>query len=187
MKILGINHSNDAAAALVVDGRVIAASQEERFTRIKHDASFPDKAIDFCLKTGGLKLGDLDAVGFFWNPGDPCRGAAAPAGELRAPPPRIPVRRAGAPVAEAGRARGERRADLAPGVGQEAGHPLHHAPPVPRGRGLLHLALRGSGHSHRRRLRRAPVDHHLPRPGQYASSCWPRSISRIPSARSTRR
>jgi carbamoyltransferase len=69
MKILGINHSNDAAAALVVDGRVLAASQEERFTRIKHDASFPDKAIEFCLKTQGLKLADLDAIGFFWNPG----------------------------------------------------------------------------------------------------------------------
>jgi len=69
MKILGINHSNDAAAALVVDGRVIAASQEERFSRIKHDPAFPDKAIDFCLKTQGLKLADLDAVAFFWNPG----------------------------------------------------------------------------------------------------------------------
>jgi carbamoyltransferase len=69
MKILGINHSNDAAAALVVDGRVVAASQEERFSRLKHDASFPDKAIDFCLKTQGITLGDLDAVGFFWNPG----------------------------------------------------------------------------------------------------------------------
>ena len=69
MKILGINHSNDAAAALVVDGRVIAASPEERFTRIKHDPAFPDKAIDFCLKMQGLKLGDLDAVAFFWNPG----------------------------------------------------------------------------------------------------------------------
>ena len=69
MKILGINHSNDAAAALVVDGRVIAASQEERFSRVKHDASFPDKAIDSCLKFGGLTLADLDAIGFFWNPG----------------------------------------------------------------------------------------------------------------------
>jgi carbamoyltransferase len=69
MKILGINHSNDAAAALIIDGRVIAASQEERFTRIKHDPSFPDKAIDFCLQTKGLKLADLDAVAFFWNPG----------------------------------------------------------------------------------------------------------------------
>jgi carbamoyltransferase len=69
MRILGINHSNDAAAALVVDGRVIAASQEERFSRIKHDQAFPDKAIDFCLKTQGLKLIDLDALAFFWNPG----------------------------------------------------------------------------------------------------------------------
>lgn len=69
MKILGINHSNDAAAALVVDGRVIAASQEERFSRIKHDPTFPDKAIDFCLGIQGLKLADLDAVAFFWNPG----------------------------------------------------------------------------------------------------------------------
>jgi carbamoyltransferase len=69
VKILGINHSNDAAAALVVDGRVVAASQEERYSRIKHDSSFPDKAIDFCLKMHGLKLGDLDAVAFFWNPG----------------------------------------------------------------------------------------------------------------------
>jgi carbamoyltransferase len=69
MKILGINHSNDAAAALVVDGRVLAASQEERFTRLKHDAGFPDKAIDYCLKSQGLKLADLDAIGFFWNPG----------------------------------------------------------------------------------------------------------------------
>jgi carbamoyltransferase len=69
MKILGINHSNDAAAALVVDGKVIAASQEERFTRLKHDPSFPDKAIDFCLRTQGLALADLDAVAFFWNPG----------------------------------------------------------------------------------------------------------------------
>jgi carbamoyltransferase len=69
MKILGINHSNDAAAALVVDGKVMAASQEERFTRLKHDSSFPDRAIDFCLRTHGLALADLDAVAFFWNPG----------------------------------------------------------------------------------------------------------------------
>ena len=96
MKILGINHSNDAAAALVVDGRVIAASQEERFTRIKHDPAFPDKAIDFCLKMQGLKLGDLDAVAFFWNPGI---HAEAPQRRLTnsvSPSFGISVRRAGA-------------------------------------------------------------------------------------------
>ncbi|MBM4370653.1 MAG: carbamoyl transferase [Deltaproteobacteria bacterium] len=69
MKILGINFSNDAAAALLVDGRRVAASTEERFTRRKHDASFPASAIGFCLKHAGLGMRDLDAVGFFWNPG----------------------------------------------------------------------------------------------------------------------
>jgi carbamoyltransferase len=67
--VLGINHSNDSAAALVVDGRVVAASQEERWSRQKHDRSFPHRAVDFCLKTGGLQLDDVDAVAFFWNPG----------------------------------------------------------------------------------------------------------------------
>jgi len=69
MHILGINYSNDAAAALVRDGHVIAACQEERFTRIKHDAGFPSHAVDWCLKQGGIALGDVDDVAFFWNPG----------------------------------------------------------------------------------------------------------------------
>jgi carbamoyltransferase len=69
MKVLGINFSNDAAAALVVDGVVIGAAQEERWTRRKHDAVFPAQAIAWCLAEGGLKLADIDAVGFFWNPG----------------------------------------------------------------------------------------------------------------------
>jgi carbamoyltransferase len=69
MNILGINFSNDAAAALLVDGRRVAASTEERFSRVKHDASFPARAVRFCLAEAGLSAGDLDAVGFFWNPG----------------------------------------------------------------------------------------------------------------------
>jgi carbamoyltransferase len=69
MRVLGINFSNDAAAALVVDGYVVAACQEERFTRIKHDAHFPVKAIRYCLDHAGLTLRDVDSVGFFWNPG----------------------------------------------------------------------------------------------------------------------
>jgi carbamoyltransferase len=69
MKVLGINFSNDAAAALVVDGQVLAASQEERFTRLKHDPQFPARATRFCLEHAGLRMRDLDAVGFFWNPG----------------------------------------------------------------------------------------------------------------------
>jgi len=69
MKVLGINFSNDAAAALVVDGRVVAAVQEERLSRIKHDAGFPARAVGYCLDHGQMTLHDVDAVGFFWNPG----------------------------------------------------------------------------------------------------------------------
>lgn len=69
MKILGINFSCDSAAALVEDGVVVAASQEERFSRIKHDPRFPDKAIDYCLSVAGGGLESVDSVAFFWNPG----------------------------------------------------------------------------------------------------------------------
>jgi len=69
MKVLGINFSNDAAAALVVDGHAVAAVQEERLSRVKHDASFPARAVRYCLEHAGLTLRDVDAVGFFWNPG----------------------------------------------------------------------------------------------------------------------
>ena len=56
--ILGISaFYHDSAAALVIDGRIVAAAQEERFTRIKHDSAFPTHAIDFCLKEGGLSVG----------------------------------------------------------------------------------------------------------------------------------
>ena len=68
MLVLGINHSNDSAAALVRDGVVIAASREERFSRVKHDSAFPSRAIGFCLSTIGAQLADVDAVAFFWNP-----------------------------------------------------------------------------------------------------------------------
>ncbi len=69
MKILGINFSCDSAAALVEDGVVVAASQEERFSRIKHDPRFPDRAIDYCLSVAGGGLESVDSVAFFWNPG----------------------------------------------------------------------------------------------------------------------
>ena len=58
--ILGISaFYHDAAAALVVDGRIVAAAQEERFTRRKHDASFPRHAVDYCLRPGGLTAAQL--------------------------------------------------------------------------------------------------------------------------------
>jgi carbamoyltransferase len=67
--ILGISaFYHDAAAALVVDGRIVAAAQEERFTRVKHDDRFPRQAVDYCLKVGGLEPGGLDYVGFYDKP-----------------------------------------------------------------------------------------------------------------------
>jgi carbamoyltransferase len=67
--ILGISaFYHDSAAALVIDGRIVAAAQEERFTRIKHDSAFPTLAIDYCLREGGLSPADLDYVAFYDKP-----------------------------------------------------------------------------------------------------------------------
>ena len=67
--ILGISaFYHDSAAALVVDGQIVAAAQEERFTRKKHDHEFPLRAIEFCLAEGGLKPDQLDFVGFYDKP-----------------------------------------------------------------------------------------------------------------------
>ena len=67
--ILGISALyHDAAAALVVDGKIAAAAQEERFSRVKHDASFPDRAIAYCLEQARLDMSQLDYVGFYEKP-----------------------------------------------------------------------------------------------------------------------
>src|SRR5664279_3214472 len=69
MRILGISaFYHDSAAAIVEDGRVVAAAQEERFTRKKHDASFPHHAISYCLDATGTKLSDIDHVSFYDKP-----------------------------------------------------------------------------------------------------------------------
>jgi len=69
MSILGISaFYHDSAACLVQDGKIIAAAQEERFTRKKHDASFPKNAVEFPLKQGGINTSDLDYVGFYDKP-----------------------------------------------------------------------------------------------------------------------
>jgi carbamoyltransferase len=69
MRILGISaFYHDAAAALVVDGRITAAAQEERFTRRKHDATFPHNAVAYCLDHAGLQPGELDHVVFYDKP-----------------------------------------------------------------------------------------------------------------------
>ncbi|MEW6156780.1 MAG: carbamoyltransferase N-terminal domain-containing protein, partial [Verrucomicrobiota bacterium] len=67
--ILGISaFYHDSAAALVVDGEIVAAAQEERFTRKKHDPGYPEKAIAFCLKEAGVSIEQLDYVAFYDKP-----------------------------------------------------------------------------------------------------------------------
>jgi carbamoyltransferase len=67
--ILGISaYYHDSAAALLVDGRIVAAAQQERFSRKKHDAAFPDDAISYCLREAGLQMADVDHVVFYDKP-----------------------------------------------------------------------------------------------------------------------
>ena len=67
--ILGISaYYHDSAAALIIDGKIIAAAQEERFSRKKHDSSYPINAIKYCLKESGLKLRELDYIVFYDKP-----------------------------------------------------------------------------------------------------------------------
>ena len=69
MYILGIScYYHDAAAALLHDGMLVAAASEERFTRKKHDYSFPSQAIDFCLRQAGITTQDLSYVVFYEKP-----------------------------------------------------------------------------------------------------------------------
>jgi carbamoyltransferase len=68
-RILGISaYYHDAAACLVVAGQIVAAAQEERFTRKKHAPSFPRQAVAYCLKAGGIGTAELDLVGFYEKP-----------------------------------------------------------------------------------------------------------------------
>src|SRR3989338_8409675 len=69
MNILGIScFYHDSAACLLKDGKIIAAAQEERFTRKKHDVDFPEKAIRYCLEEGGIKIEDVDYISFYEKP-----------------------------------------------------------------------------------------------------------------------
>jgi carbamoyltransferase len=69
MKIMGISaFYHDSAAAVTEDGKIIAAAQEERFTRKKHDSSFPVNACKYCLEYTGLKIDELDAIAFYDKP-----------------------------------------------------------------------------------------------------------------------
>lgn len=69
MIVLGLSFDfHDSAAALLIDGRIVAAVQEERFTRIKHDAAFPRRSIEFCLREGGITIDRVDHIVYYENP-----------------------------------------------------------------------------------------------------------------------
>src|ERR1700754_1483749 len=69
MRVLGISaFYHDSAAALIEDGKLVGAAQEERFTRKKHDAGFPQNAVEYCLDEAGIKLADVDYVAFYDKP-----------------------------------------------------------------------------------------------------------------------
>ena len=69
MDILGISaFYHDSAACLVINGEIIAATQEERFTRKKHDTSFPINAITFCLESQKIGINDIGYIGFYEKP-----------------------------------------------------------------------------------------------------------------------
>ena len=67
--VLGLSaYYHDSAACLLRNGEIVAAAQEERFTRKKGDANFPHNAVAFCLEQAGIRVEDLDAVGFYDKP-----------------------------------------------------------------------------------------------------------------------
>ncbi len=67
--VLGLSaYYHDSAACLIVDGQVVAAAQEERFSRRKHDDSFPSRAVDYCLREAAVRVDDLSAIAFYEKP-----------------------------------------------------------------------------------------------------------------------
>jgi carbamoyltransferase len=68
MYILGLTTLGDAAASLVKDGQLIAAVEEERFSRVKHHSGFPYQSIQYCLDEAGIGIGDIDHIGLYWKP-----------------------------------------------------------------------------------------------------------------------
>jgi carbamoyltransferase len=66
--ILGLTTLGDAAASLVCDGNLVAAAEEERFSRVKHHSGFPYNALQFCLDSAGIGIGDVEHVSLYWKP-----------------------------------------------------------------------------------------------------------------------
>ena len=152
--VLGINaYHGDVAAALVRDGELVAAVEEERFRRVKHWAGFPREAVRACLAMAGVAP---EAVDHFAISRDPA-GAPLAEGALRAAPPAEPAapRRPGAERGAASATRGVRSRGLGSGRRDlRAAHALGRAPPGAPGERVLRVALRRGGGVRHRRLRR---------------------------------
>ena len=174
MRLLGISaFYHDSAAALVEDGRIVAAAQEERFTRKRHDAGFPAEAIRYCLDGGKVDLDEVDHVVFFEKPLIKFERlletylANAPRGfrSFRmAMPVWIKEKLFQKPNLE------KALAAFAPSGKVDGQAAVCRAPPEPCGLRLLSLAVRGGGGADHGRRRR--VGHHLglDRPRQYAGA-----------------
>jgi len=68
MYVLGLTTLGDSAASLICDGKLVAAAEEERFSRVKHHSGFPFNAMQFCLDQAGVKIGDVEHVSLYWKP-----------------------------------------------------------------------------------------------------------------------
>ena len=165
--ILGLSaFYHDSAAAILVDGQIVAAAQEERFTRKKHDPDFPANALAYVMAESGLKLSDLERRGLLRQAVSQVRAPAGDLPRLCAPgPEELPHGHAGLDQGKAADALA-----LAGGTGQggrrRAPDAVPGAPPVPCGQRLLSVALRGGGHPHPGRRGGMGHLHHRPRPGQ---------------------
>ncbi len=183
--ILGISaFYHDSAAALVVDGQIVAAAQEERFTRKKHDYDFPTEAIDYCLREAGCPPEQLDYVGFYDKPFLKFERlletylAFAP-GVRVVPAGHAAVAAAEAVSAARAAARSRRRLHRAVR--------LHRAPRVACRQRVLPVAVRGGRDPHARRRRRVGHRQLRHRPRQQDSPARTSCASRTRWACSTRR
>ena len=188
MRILGIScYYHDSAACLLDDGVLVAAAQEERFSRVKHDQDFPLRAVRYCLAEGGVTDGAIDAVAFYDKPILKFHRiletylSTAPAGLgqfMRAVPVWLREKLWIEPrILEALESCGDRhgRIALLPG-----------APRVARGQRVLSVALRGGGRAHDGRRRRVGDLDDRRRRGQRRCACSSSSRSRTRSGCSTR-
>jgi carbamoyltransferase len=153
--ILGLNaYHGDAAAALVVDGELVCAAEEERFNRVKHCAGFPAQSAAWCLEYGGLSAADLDHVAIGRDP-KANLGAKLRRTLTHGTSPRFLRER----LANADRVR-DVTAELEAALGAEVGarDPPRRAPPSPRRERVLRIAVRRGGDSLGRRIRRLRLD-----------------------------